>query len=237
MKKIYDILKAKWAEYLIEMIVIIAGILVAYGLNSWKDGKTRSERSEEYLNAFLGDLADDTTSFNAAIQRIESNFQSYDQVLTKEIFNQDLENIERAIMHRTTYNLYLGPDLVFQKMRNHGFHGSPEYEQIFDQLNAYYQSKLELHEIVHWDYEALLDAWSLLQQDMNFEMRSKYYQWGKDSLSNRENKKNDLIKFGSGSIYRNTILMDISRKHKLKMAFIEQKQEAEELIKMISERA
>jgi len=45
MKKILKTLKNKWAEYLLEILVIVIGILIAFTLNNWNEAK--KERLEE----------------------------------------------------------------------------------------------------------------------------------------------------------------------------------------------
>ena len=47
MKKILETLKLKWAEYLLEILVIMIGILGAYALNNWNED--RKERSQQII--------------------------------------------------------------------------------------------------------------------------------------------------------------------------------------------
>ena len=52
MKKIIETLKQKWAEYLLEMIVITMGILGAFMLNNWNEERKNAATLETYLEAF-----------------------------------------------------------------------------------------------------------------------------------------------------------------------------------------
>ena len=57
MKKIIDLLRSKWREYLIEIAVIIIGIMLAIALNNWNEYRKDRQKEKQFLqqihNEFL----------------------------------------------------------------------------------------------------------------------------------------------------------------------------------------
>ena len=73
MKKILDLLKRKWAEYLLEILVIIIGILGAFMLNNWNEGKVNSQLERQYLSSIILDLKFESQHYeNTIINRFQS---------------------------------------------------------------------------------------------------------------------------------------------------------------------
>ena len=69
MKKILDTLKLKWAEYLLEIFVIVIGILVAYTLNNWNEERNDNVSEKYFLNKILDNLRSDSTNLTVSIGR------------------------------------------------------------------------------------------------------------------------------------------------------------------------
>jgi hypothetical protein len=81
MKKILETLKNKWAEYLLEIIVITIGILVAYTLNNWNEKRKDSVKSHEVLLEIKENIQFNTSQFNAEIMEEKNVVKSVDVVL------------------------------------------------------------------------------------------------------------------------------------------------------------
>lgn len=56
MKKILESLKLKWAEYLIELIVIIIGILSAFALNNWNQNRLNDIEEQRIISAISEEM-------------------------------------------------------------------------------------------------------------------------------------------------------------------------------------
>jgi len=67
MKKILETLENKWAEYLLEMIVIVMGILVAFTLNNWNDSRKDKLKEMELLVELKENLTEDINNFKKSV--------------------------------------------------------------------------------------------------------------------------------------------------------------------------
>jgi hypothetical protein len=75
MKKILETLKRKWAEYLLEIMVITIGILGAYALNNWNEGRKTDIEEQEILQLLYNDFRNSKTHSESLIKKELRNIE------------------------------------------------------------------------------------------------------------------------------------------------------------------
>lgn len=81
LKKITDHLKSNWYKYIIEIIVVIIGILIAYNLEQWSDARSNKKREIEVLKEFKAALGADLAEMKDNIHEHENSILSSKIVL------------------------------------------------------------------------------------------------------------------------------------------------------------
>lgn len=129
MKKILEILKLKWAEYLVEVIAIVIGILGAFALESWNETQIDHDRADNILKQIQDDIILDKRTLESDInwtnQFLETLWKLEDMSPDKlpDSLSYLLENAYRITEWSpivTGYSSYLklGGDIVFPKILN-----------------------------------------------------------------------------------------------------------------------
>ena len=68
MQQIRNTLKSKWAEYLIEVLAITAGILFAFGLDNWNSSRLNRALEREILEQIAEDLEENLNDLRSDLE-------------------------------------------------------------------------------------------------------------------------------------------------------------------------
>jgi len=122
MKKILKTLKLKWAEYLLEMVVIIFGILCAFGLNNWNESRKERIKQVELLIELKENLIEDINVFKTYIDVQEDFIERITRamsLLESDVVDEDsLSYYLKGISHFEDYQIN---SAAFETLKNSGF--------------------------------------------------------------------------------------------------------------------
>lgn len=76
LSNIYNHLKSKWYKYVIEIIVVILGILIAFNLDQWSETRSNKEKEIKILKDFRRGLTADLEDMRSIIEMHEYSIRS-----------------------------------------------------------------------------------------------------------------------------------------------------------------
>lgn len=123
MKKILEILKAKWAEYLIEIVVIIIGIIGAFMLNSWHEGRKEKKFERKVLMELYASLQSNIQYLDLAIERSDEAWRSSELIL--DYFDSDLDYNDSLELHFSRSLFWFHPSInnnAYESLKSYGLH-------------------------------------------------------------------------------------------------------------------
>ena len=121
MKKILETLNRKWAEYLLEMIVIVIGILGAFMLNNWNEERKELVKSHDILLEIKENLQFNTSRFMTEIKEEKNVIKSVDIVL-ENINNHKVysDSLDFHFINTTYYPTASRKSSGYETLKSHG---------------------------------------------------------------------------------------------------------------------
>lgn len=139
MKSILKTLKKRWAEYIMEIIVIIIGIIGAFMLNSWHEDRKEKEFERKVLIELQASIEDNIGYLDSAIYRSEEARKSGRLIL--DYFDSDLEYNDSLDRHFSTALFWFHPSLnnrAYEGLKSYGLHLISN-DSIRDKLGEIYE--------------------------------------------------------------------------------------------------
>ncbi len=129
MKTILEILQRKWAEYLLEILVIVIGVLGAFILNNWNDQRKLKKEEKVTLSNFKESLKNDLQNLEFRIDLNNRVDSSIDILLDH--LEEDIDYNDSLKYHfgNTTFTANLQIDLsVFETLKSNNLNIISNYK-------------------------------------------------------------------------------------------------------------
>ena len=149
MKRILETFKRKWAEYLIEIIVIIIGILVAFTLNNWNEERLKRAEEVDTISRVLADIGMDLEQFDLRIKSVEEKQKSLLRVkiALSEGLSYDIDSFLKDIIIGADYgwNQGLSQRSTYDDLLGSGKLGIISNTNIRSEIGYYYRNYEDSH--------------------------------------------------------------------------------------------
>lgn len=152
MKKTKKKLKIDWKSKLIDLLIVVIGISIAFQLNNINEAKKTKVKEKDYLKSFYEENRDNESDFSLALEDVLKTKNDIDSLkkilLSKDYLNDKITNLTASMMALTDFH----PSLI--TMENITASGDFELisdfefrEQLIDTYNSY-QTTAQLENIL-----------------------------------------------------------------------------------------
>jgi len=139
MKKILNHLATDWYKYLLELIVITAGVLGAFALNAWKEEKKQQVFEQEVLNQILVNLKEDQTNLQRIVLDFEEAIASSKKILSFNAQESQMDSLQYWLADIVQFSRFQPLTNSYELLKSKGLDNLSNKELAF-LLGKYYDN-------------------------------------------------------------------------------------------------
>ncbi|WKZ58691.1 MAG: DUF6090 family protein [Cyclobacteriaceae bacterium] len=161
LKTIFNHLKSEWYKYIIEVIVVMLGILIAFNLEQWSEARSIKKREIEILKEFKGALAADLMEMQNNISMHEYSILSSRMIL--QVIQDNLpyhDSLDACFAHTHAFTTFSGRVGPIEQLKNTNLAIVSNDELRLEIISMYDEAypRIRLVELaIKRDYEQLRD--------------------------------------------------------------------------------
>ena len=156
MKRLFKTFAEKWPEYLLEIFVITLGILGAYMLNNWNEGRKQNLATKDALTNVLEDLKQDSIQFGYHLKNsryLEHNLSRTIHIL---LDSESDDSLEYYFNRSKGYLVAVVHNSAFQSMNQQGLLPNIKEEDLrFDLMRYFNFVQPNVEEYREFEYNRL----------------------------------------------------------------------------------
>jgi hypothetical protein len=172
MQKIIQHLKENWVRHAFETLVVIVGILVAYGLNNWNENRKNKQKAIRYLTEIASDLRTDTSTMNLGIRVIKNFLKNKTAILESTDYSEISTQQLSASFGSPDLRDYPVKDLTFSRIDDFEVFETLKTPELIKDIIHYYSLREERFQgSIDWDS----DATQMELNEMKFDAKFEHY--------------------------------------------------------------
>ncbi|MEO1054046.1 MAG: DUF6090 family protein [Bacteroidota bacterium] len=111
--------RVNWTVHLVELIVVIIGVSIAFQLSNWKESTRNSNLEKEYIHGFVTDLEDDIKLLTQLIDT-SKYYLKMNEKLTNTIVRLDYDNdsLFYYVISLYSYSEFISQDNTYESWKS-----------------------------------------------------------------------------------------------------------------------
>lgn len=228
MKKLFQIIKNRWAEYLIEILVIIIGISLTLLFNNWREQIIENKAETKLLESIRENLVTDTAMLEIRLSTVNQFIGGSNQLLSPNIDTFPSDSLAKFIDFVATYTKFSGTQIGYQELKQSKSSTIIKNRALLQKIILHYEQKYDL-----------MSEWN--DVDKNFVLNdmipflSQNFQYSDKPMFLFDDAETTLQLLKNDDYFKNMIKSGMIYKQIIKMFYVQLNKDTKELIDAIDE--